>query len=91
MDVSGDNSAFIFSVTTQKPAWFTTQKPQCKETMSRSLEDSGKRSGTSQAGKRVVMIVSVRKFRDCIVFYLYAAKRKESYSYASLSSTNFDL
>jgi hypothetical protein len=60
-DVSGENSAFIFRVTTHKTTWFTTQKPQCKETMSRSLEDSGRRSGTSQARRRVVMKVSVRK------------------------------
>ena len=91
MDVSGDNSAFIFSVTTHKPTWFTTQKPQYKETTSRSLEDSGTRSGTSQARKTVVMKVSVGNFSCLHYVHLHAAEKQESYSYALLSPTNFDL
>jgi hypothetical protein len=91
MDVSGNISAFIFSVTTHKPTWFTTQKPQYKETTPRSLEDSGRRSGTSEARKTIVMKVSVRNISCPHYVYLHAAKKQESYSYASLSPTNFDL
>jgi len=61
-DVLGDNSVFIFSDTTHKPTWFTTQKLQCKETTSRSLEYSGRGSGTSQARKSVVMSVREELF-----------------------------